>query len=49
MATMLIVLGSFAALLVAGIRIARRSQKRFAVLVAFAMTTLLTVPAHVKF
>jgi len=44
----LIVLGSFAALLVAGVRIGRRSQKRFAVLVAFAMTTLLTLPAIIN-
>ena len=44
----LIVLGAFAALLVAGVRIARRSQKRFAVLVAFAMTTLLTIPAIIN-
>jgi cell division protein FtsW len=44
----LFVLGAFAALLVAGVRIARRSQKRFAVLVAFAMTTLLTIPAIIN-
>lgn len=44
----LVVLGAFAALLVAGVRIAGRSQKRFAVLVAFAMTTLLTIPAIIN-
>jgi cell division protein FtsW len=44
----LVVLGAFAALLVAGVRIARRSRKRFAVLVAFAMTTLLTIPAIIN-
>ena len=44
----LVVLGAFAALLAAGVRIARRSQKRFAVLVAFAMTIFLTVPAGIN-
>ena len=41
----LLVLGAFAALLVSGCRIALRAQDRFGLLVAFAMTSLLTVPA----
>ncbi len=35
-------------MIVAGIRIARRSEKSFAVIVAYAMTTLLTVPALIN-
>jgi cell division protein FtsW len=41
----LAVLGAFAALLVTGCRVALRANSRFALLLAFAMTTLLTVPA----
>ena len=41
----LVVLGAFAALLVAGLRIALAAKQRFALLLAFGMTTLLTVPA----
>jgi cell division protein FtsW len=41
----LVVLGGFAALLVAGLRIALAAKQRFALLLAFGMTTLLTVPA----
>jgi cell division protein FtsW len=41
----LVVLGAFAALLVAGVRIALAAKQRFALLLAFGMTTLLTVPA----
>ncbi len=41
----LIVLGGFAALLVAGLRIALAAKQRFALLLAFGMTALLTVPA----
>jgi cell division protein FtsW len=44
----LIVLGGFAGLLVAGTRIATRASDRFALLVAFGMTALLTVPAVVN-
>jgi cell division protein FtsW len=44
----LIVLGGFAGLLVAGTRIATRARDRFALLVAFGMTVLLTVPALVN-
>jgi cell division protein FtsW len=44
----LAVLGGFAALLVAGTRIATRANDRFALLVAFGMTALLTVPALVN-
>jgi len=44
----LVVLGAFAALLVAGLRIARRSRDRFSLLAAFAMTLLLTIPALVN-
>ncbi|MBW2230359.1 MAG: cell division protein FtsW [Deltaproteobacteria bacterium] len=44
----LAVLGGFAALLVAGTRIATRANDRFALLVGFGMTTLLTVPAVVN-
>jgi cell division protein FtsW len=41
----LLVLGAFAALLVAGLRIAARARDPFSLLVAFSMTTLVTVPA----
>jgi cell division protein FtsW len=44
----LLVLGCFAALWVAGTRIARQSKDRFALLVALAMTALLTVPAIIN-
>jgi cell division protein FtsW len=44
----LIVLGAFAALLVAGLRIALRARQRFAMLTAFGMTALLVVPAVVN-
>ena len=44
----LIVLGAFAALLIAGIRIALRARQRFAMLTAFGMTALLVVPAVVN-
>jgi len=41
----LAVLGAFAAVLVAGIRIALAAKQRFALLLAFGMTALLTIPA----
>jgi cell division protein FtsW len=41
----LVVLGAFAALLVAGTRIACRARARFTLLLAFGATALLTVPA----
>jgi cell division protein FtsW len=41
----LAVLGAFAALLVAGLRIASRARNPFELLAAFAMTVLVTVPA----
>ena len=44
----LLVLGAFTALLIAGTRIARRAKSRFALLVAFAVTALLTLPAIVN-
>ncbi len=44
----LIVFGAFAALLISGTRIARRARSRFALLLAFAMTALLAVPAAVN-
>jgi cell division protein FtsW len=44
----LAVLGAFAALVVAGVRIARRSRDRFALLTAFGMTAMLTLPAAVN-
>jgi cell division protein FtsW len=44
----LVVLGAFAALLVAGVRIALKSRQRFAMLLAFGMTALLTVPALIN-
>jgi cell division protein FtsW len=45
LAGVLVVLGAFAALLVAGVRIALRARQRFAMLLAFGMTALLAVPA----
>jgi cell division protein FtsW len=44
----LIVLGSFAALTIAGLRIAGRARDPFARLVAFGMTTAIVVPATVN-
>lgn len=44
----LLVLGAFTALLIAGTRIARQATSRFALLVAFSVTTVLTVPAIVN-
>jgi len=44
----LCVLGAFAALWVAGTRIARRAKDRFSLLVALAMSSLLTVPAAIN-
>ncbi|MFP8875018.1 MAG: putative lipid II flippase FtsW [Myxococcota bacterium] len=44
----LLVLGAFAALLVAGTRIARRANSRFALLLAFGITALLTVPSLIN-
>ncbi len=41
----LLVLGAFAALLLAGLRVARRCGDRFALFLAFATTMLLTLPA----
>ncbi len=41
----LVVLGGFAAFAVAGLRIAGRAQDRFSLLVAFAMTALIALPA----
>ena len=41
----LAVLGAFAGLLVAGCRVALRATDRFSLLLAFSMTSLLTVPA----
>ncbi len=41
----LVVLAAFAALLVAGLRIALRARGRFAMVLAFGMTLLLTLPA----
>jgi cell division protein FtsW len=41
----LAVLGAFAAVLVAGLRIALAAKQRFALLLAFGMTALLTIPA----
>ena len=40
-----VVLAAFASLAIAGLRVARRARQRFALLLAFAMTALLTVPA----
>ena len=44
----LFVLGAFAALVVAGTRVARQAQNRFALLLAFGLTALLTLPALVN-
>jgi len=44
----LLVLGAFTALLISGTRIARRARSRFALLLAFATTSLLAVPAAVN-
>ena len=44
----LFVLGAFAALWVAGTRVARRARDRFDMLLAFGMVTLLTVPAFLN-
>ena len=44
----LLVLGAFTALLIAGTRIARHAKSRFALLVAFSVTALLTVPAIIN-
>ncbi|MDJ0849370.1 MAG: putative peptidoglycan glycosyltransferase FtsW [Myxococcota bacterium] len=44
----LVVLGAFAALAVAGLRVARRTHDPFASLVAFAMTALVVLPAAVN-
>jgi cell division protein FtsW len=41
----LVVLGAFVALAIAGLRIALASRQRFALLLAFSMTALLVVPA----
>jgi cell division protein FtsW len=41
----LVVLGCFAALTIAGLRVARRSPDPFVLLVAFGMTMLVAVPA----
>jgi cell division protein FtsW len=45
LAGVLVVLGAFAALLYAGVRIALRARQRFAMLLAFGMTALVAVPA----
>jgi len=44
----LVILGSFAAFTIAGLRIARRSREPFALLTAFGMTALIAVPAVVN-
>lgn len=44
----LIILGAFAALAVAGMRVARRAEDPFAQLLAFGMTAFLVVPAAVN-
>ncbi len=44
----LLVLGAFAALLIFGTQIARRTRSRFALLMAFSATSLLAVPAVVN-
>jgi len=44
----LVVLGSFAAFAIAGLRIARRSRDPFTLLTAFGMTCLVAVPAAVN-
>src|SRR5690606_35468491 len=45
LAGVLVVVGAFTALLVAGVRIALRTRQRFAMLLAFGMTALIAVPA----
>jgi cell division protein FtsW len=44
----LLTLGCFAALVIAGLRIARRAREPFPLLVAFGMTSLIAVPAAVN-
>lgn len=44
----LVVLGAFGALVVAGLRVARRAKSPFPMLVAFAMTALVALPAAVN-
>jgi cell division protein FtsW len=44
----LLILGCFATLAIAGLRIARRAREPFTLLVAFGMTTLIAVPAAVN-
>ena len=44
----LLVLGAFAALLVAGTRVARKANSRFALLLAFGITALLTLPSLIN-
>jgi cell division protein FtsW len=48
LAGVLLVLGAFAAFLVAGARIARRARDPFALLTAFGMTALIALPAIVN-
>jgi cell division protein FtsW len=43
-----LVLGAFAALLAAGVRIAARTRSRFAFLVAFSMTAVIAVPGAIN-
>jgi cell division protein FtsW len=43
-----LVLGAFAALLAAGVRIAARTRSRFAFLLAFSMTAFVTLPAAIN-
>lgn len=44
----MVVLGSFAAFTIAGLRVARRARDPFALLVAFGMTSLVAVPALIN-
>jgi cell division protein FtsW len=44
----LLTLGCFAALVIAGLRVARRAREPFPLLVAFGMTSLIAVPAAVN-
>jgi cell division protein FtsW len=44
----LLILGCFAALVIAGLRVARRAREPFPLLVAFGMTSLVAVPAIVN-
>ncbi len=48
LAGVLLVLGAFAALALAGLRVARRARDPFALLAAFGMTVLIAVPAGVN-